>query len=82
MKKIDLNKKEVRKLLNSIRNAEDKKAVKLYLQELMDANSGKTTRDGNIKRKKANQLLDAIVRGGLKIGETVLIEELIRHLFD
>lgn len=69
MKKITLNKTDIRRLLASINNAQDRKAIEAYLQELMDSNLG-------------SRRVDAILRGVLKIGETLLIKELIRRLFD
>jgi hypothetical protein len=69
MKQFKLNKREIQKLLTLINNAEDRSATESYLQGLMDSNPDK-------------RRLHAILRGMLNIGETVLIKELVCHLFD
>jgi hypothetical protein len=54
-----LNEENIQQLLASINNAEGKKAIEIYLKERMDSEPG-------------TRRVDAILRGLLKIGETVL----------
>ena len=69
MKYFKISEHDVQQLLTTIKNAEDRKAIKAYLQALMNSKPG-------------TKRVDAILRSLLKIGETVIIKELIRRLFD
>jgi len=69
MKYVKISKHDVQQLLILINSAKDRKTGEGFLQGLMDPRSG-------------NRRVDAILRSVLKIGETVLIKELIRRLFD
>ena len=81
MGKVNLTKKEVKQLLATIKNDEDRKAIRLYLLAI-DEKPGHRARQAFSKREKVSRLLDVLVRMGLKLGETVVIEKLIRHLLD
>jgi hypothetical protein len=78
---VRLSKKDVEKLLKSIKNKKDRKVVKSFLQNLEDLQSGKKPEDETKLKRIAKQALDILIRLGFKIGEHIMIEDFL-HLFD
>lgn len=77
---VTLDQKKVDALLKLIKRPKDRKAVENLLQELQ-SDPGKSPGDEPKKRGLAKTVIDLIIKGGVKIGEHKLIEELF-HLFD
>jgi len=76
------SKKEVTDLVKKIKNPEDKKRAKLYLQRLVEIKSGTRKSQRRIQNEaEVKQALDFLIKVGLKIGEHALIEKFL-HLFD
>jgi len=75
------SKTEVTNLLKKIKNPEDRKIAKRYLQELIDIKSGKLPRSRTKTKAAARRALDFLIKAGLKIGEHALIEKFL-DLFD
>jgi hypothetical protein len=78
---VPLEKKQVQQLLKLIRNREDRRTVKLFLQDL--GKTGKGTdrpNSGKLKHKAAN-VLNILWRVGTEIGKHEVINKFL-EMFD
>lgn len=77
---VTLDQKQIEALLKLIKRKKDRKAVKKLFQEL-ENDPGESPGDESKKRGLVKKLIDLIIKGGVKIGEHKLIEEIL-HVFD